>query len=162
MAGLIVLIKSKCPCEILYLVDLYVLLSPVSLLTWSYPFSTHWSLRSSIPTWALCNCQSKNPSRYTSRMLLQISFLAQVLKAKVSWLLYLGRMASKIDNVIHFACFVTQVIVDLVSWLICEALHFPRCLFISLNGQWMETYSKVVWLSETLHIWQIIQCGEWQ
>ena len=42
-------------------------------------------------------------------------FLVQVPKAKVSWLLCIGRLVSKTDNVIHFAHLVKQACVDLVS-----------------------------------------------
>ena len=35
-------------------------------------------------------------------------------KAKVSWLLCIGRLVSKTDNVIHFARLVKQASVDLV------------------------------------------------
>ena len=40
-------------------------------------------------------------------------------KAKVSWILCIGRLVSKTDNVIHFARLVKQAGVDLVSWPIC-------------------------------------------
>ena len=46
-------------------------------------------------------------------------FLAQMPKAKVSWLLCIGRLVSKTDNVIHFARLVKQAGVDLVSRPIC-------------------------------------------
>ena len=36
-------------------------------------------------------------------------------KAKVSWLLCIGRLVSKTDNVLHFARLVKQACVDLVS-----------------------------------------------
>ena len=42
-------------------------------------------------------------------------FLVQMPKAKVSWLLCIGRLVSKTDNVIHFARLVKQACVDLVS-----------------------------------------------
>ena len=38
--------------------------------------------------------------------------MAEMLEAKVSWLLYLGRLVSKIDNVMHFARLVKQASVD--------------------------------------------------
>ena len=51
-------------------------------------------------------------------------FLVQMPKAKVSWLLCIGRLVSKTDNVMHFARLVKQACVDLVSdlfglWAIC-------------------------------------------
>ena len=46
-------------------------------------------------------------------------FLVQMPKAKVSWLLCIGRLVSKTDNVMHFACLVKQAGVDLVSRPIC-------------------------------------------
>ena len=39
-------------------------------------------------------------------------FLVEMLEVKVSWLLCLGRLVSKIDNVMHFACLVKQASVD--------------------------------------------------
>ena len=65
-------------------------------------------------------------------------FLVQMPKAKVSWLLCIGRLVSKTDNVIHFARLVKQACVDLVSDLFvyyrlgCEpfvcswGLHYHR------------------------------------
>ena len=51
-------------------------------------------------------------------------------KAKVSWLLCIGRLVSKTDNVMHFACLVKQGSVDLVSdlfglWAICYGTQSP-------------------------------------
>ena len=46
-------------------------------------------------------------------------FLAQMLKAKVSWLLCIGRLVFKTDNVMHFARLVKQAGVDMVSRPIC-------------------------------------------
>ena len=46
-------------------------------------------------------------------------FLAQMPKAKVSWLLCIGRLVSKTGNVMHFAHLVKQASVDLVSRPIC-------------------------------------------
>ena len=40
-------------------------------------------------------------------------------KAKVSWLLCIGRLVSKTDNVMHFARLVKQASVDSVSQPIC-------------------------------------------
>ena len=66
-------------------------------------------------------------------------FLVQMPKAKVSWLLCIGRLVSKTDNVIHFAHLVKQACVDLVSDLFvyyrlgCEpfvcswGLHIQSC-----------------------------------
>ena len=46
-------------------------------------------------------------------------------KAKVSWLLCIGRLVSKTDNVMHFASLVKQASVDSVSQ--------SNCLFLAYN-----------------------------
>ena len=51
-------------------------------------------------------------------------------KAKVSWLLCIGRLVSKTDNVMHFARLVKQASVDLVSdpfglWAVCYGAQSP-------------------------------------
>ena len=75
-------------------------------------------------------------------------FLAQMPKAKVSWLLCIGRLVSKTDNVMHFARLVKQAGVDLVSRPIClygaymvhryKARHTHKCLYTVL-----PKYSKI-------------------
>ena len=61
--------------------------------------------------WSMCDRWVKPLMRSTPRH----QFLVQMLKAKVSWLLCIGRLVSKTDNVMHFARLVKQACVDLVS-----------------------------------------------
>ena len=50
-------------------------------------------------------------------------------KAKVSWVLCIGRLVSKTDNVMHFAHLVKQASADWVEWPICP-LKLTRTLII--------------------------------
>ena len=81
-------------------------------------------------------------------------FLAQMLKAKVSWLLCIGRLVSKTDNVMHFARLVKQAGVDLVSRPIClygaymndkiyvgENWVFHKCFLWIPQIQWQKYLS---------------------
>ena len=59
-------------------------------------------------------------------------------KTKVSWLLCIGRLVSKTDNVMHFARLVKQASVDLVSdpfglWAICYGAQSPDATWIFLD-----------------------------
>ena len=48
-------------------------------------------------------------------------------KAKVSWLLCIGRLVSKIDNVMHFVRLVKQASVDSVSdWYVFGAYNYSE------------------------------------
>ena len=58
-------------------------------------------------------------------------FLVQMPKAKVSWLLCIGRLVSKTDNVMHFARLVKQASIDLVSDLFGL---WAVCLFLGLTN----------------------------
>ena len=58
-------------------------------------------------------CESS--PRAVNQMSPRHQFSVQMLKAKVSWLLCIGRLVSKTDNVMYFAKLVKQVSVDLVS-----------------------------------------------
>ena len=83
-----------------------------------------WVLQT-LPCWSNSDCPVRGSSPIghhvtaVSKPLMQSTprhqFLVQMLKAKVSWLLCIERLVSKTDNVIHFACLVKQVCVDLVS-----------------------------------------------
>ena len=50
-------------------------------------------------------------------LLLDTSFRQKCLRTFESWLLCIGRLISKTDNIMHFACLVKPAGVDLVSWL---------------------------------------------
>ena len=96
--------------------------------------SPHFGLSSGSwvhPNWIPCNlwlCFAMHTS------------FRQMSKAEVSWLLCIGRMVSKTDNVMHFAHLVKQASVDLVSdlfglWAICYGAQSPDatcCLFTLL------------------------------
>ena len=62
-------------------------------------------------------------------------------KAKVSWLLCIGRLVSKTDNVMHFACLVKQACVDLVSdpfglWAVCYGAQSPDATWRFYQPLW--------------------------
>ena len=76
-------------------------------------------------------------------------------KAKVSWLLCIGRLVSKTDNVMHFAHSVKQASVDLVSdpfglWAFCCGAQSPDATFnqvikliVSITGTGINRYFYV-------------------
>ena len=62
-------------------------------------------------------------------------------KAKVSWLLCIGRLVSKTDNVMHFACLVKHASVDLVSdpsglWVVCYGAQSPDATWRFYQPLW--------------------------
>ena len=98
-------------------------------------------------------------------------------KAKVSWLLCIGRLVSKTDNVMHFACLVKQASVDLVSDLfvyyrlgykpfVCSwGLHWARSN-AGWHCQYLRQQFETIWFVECLRhchadqIW-IARLGYW-
>ena len=71
-------------------------------------------------------------------------------KAKVSWLLCIGRLVSKTDNVMHFARLVRQASVDLASdlfglWAVCCRAQSPDATLRTHFGRasaWSHTVSS--------------------
>ena len=94
-------------------------------------------------------------------------FEAEMSKAKVSWLLCIGRLVSKTENVMHFAHLVKQVCVDLVSDLFvyyrlgCE----PFVCSWGLHGLALSVFEATVWnhlicwVPQTLPCWSNSDCS---
>ena len=87
------------------------------VLSWpSIPVATTYMSQETLTShWVPCNhCELSSLMQLTNNVS-RHQFLAQMLEAKVSWLHSPGRLVSKIDNVMHFACLVKQASVDSVS-----------------------------------------------
>ena len=66
-------------------------------------------------------------------------FLAEMSKAKISYLFWLCRLVSMIDNVMHLACLVKQTSADLISWPMCvHATHTVLQLNKLLTPQFLK------------------------
>ena len=86
-------------------------------------------------------------------------FWAEMSKTKVSWLLCIGRLVSKTDNVMHFACLVKQASVDLVSdlyglWAIFYGAQSP-------DATW-RFYQPLWWCDSLGRVAEGWSCCLWQ
>ena len=76
-------------------------------------------------------------------------------KAEVSWLLCIGRLVSKTDNVMHFACLVKQANIDLVSdqglWVVCYGAQ-SLCYTSNVMKIKVDTVVSHIYFDSKFHV----------
>ena len=78
-------------------------------------------------------------------------------EAKVSWLLCIGKLVSKADNVMHFAHFVNQVSIDHVLWLrSCSLPTKTSKGFFIMPWNFMFKWNFAKYLINIYHVFNII------
>ena len=82
-------------------------------------------------------------------------------KAKVSWLLCIGRLVSKIDNAMHFARLIKQVSVDLVSQSICLLWRSESWCYIGGEFFIMEVRLFIIIMIPYPLLTSVQKCFQW-